>query len=172
VGFNLISKAPELNNFRGAYCDNFPYGYGMAISPIQLINAYGKIITGKDEFMASFEKKSINNLNEFNNVSVSLNKLLFYANETSEELYKNFLVAGKTGTADTGDKTSQNVAYISYFPYNDPKYLSLTFMSNPKNKYGPYMTAGNTVKPVFFSILKEIYVNLDLSILDIKGTDI
>jgi len=88
------------------------------------------------------------------------------------ELYKNFLVAGKTGTADTGDKTSQNVAYISYFPYNDPKYLSLTFMSNPKNKYGPYMTAGNTVKPVFFNILKEIYVNLDLSILDIKGTDI
>ena len=34
------------------------------------------------------------------------------------------------------------------------------------------MTAGNTVKPVFFKILKEIYVNLDLSILDIKGTDI
>ena len=172
VGFNLISKVPELNNFRGAYCDNFPYGYGMAISPIQLINAYGKIVTGRDEFMASFEKKSINNLNEFNNVSTSLNKLLFYANETSEELYKNFLVAGKTGTADIGDKTSQNVAYVSYFPYNDPKYLSLTFMSNPKNKYGPYMTAGNTVKPVFFNILKEIYVNLDLSILDIKGTDI
>ena len=172
VGFNLISKVPVLNNFRGAYCDNFPYGYGMAISPIQLINAYGKIVTGRDDFMASFEKKSINNLNEFNNVSTSLNKLLFYANETSEELYENFLVAGKTGTADTGDKTSQNVAYVSYFPYNDPKYLSLTFMSNPKNKYGPYMTAGNTVKPVFFNILKEIYVNLDLSILDIKGTDI
>ena len=172
VGFNLISKDPELNNFRGAYCDNFPYGYGMAISPIQLINAYGKMVTGRDQFMASFEKKSINNLNKFNNVSTSLNKLLFYANETSEELYKNFLVAGKTGTTDTSDKTTQNVAYVSYFPYNDPKYLSLTFMSNPKNKYGPYMTAGNTVKPVFFNILKEIYVNLDLSILDIKGTDI
>ena len=28
-------------------------------------------------------------------------------------------------------------------------------MSNPKNKYGPYMTAGNTVKPVFFNILKK-----------------
>ena len=172
VGFNLISKNPELNNFRGAYCDNFPFGYGMAISPIQLINAYGKIVTGRDHFMASFEKKSKNYLNEFNNVSTSLNKLLFYANETSEELYENFLVAGKTGTADTNDKTTQNVAYVSYFPYNDPKYLSLTFMSNPKNKYGPYMTAGNTVKPVFFNILKEIYVNLDLTILDIKGTDI
>ncbi len=173
VGFELKSKEPELNNFRGSYCDNFPYGYGMAISPIQLINAYGKIVTGRDDFMASFEKKNVNKSNEFNNVSTSLNKLLFYANETSEELYKNFLVAGKTGTADIGiDKTSQNVAYVSYFPYNDPKYLSLTFMSNPKNKYGPYMTAGNTVKPVFFNILREIYVDLDLSIFEIKGTDI
>ena len=173
VGFDLISKAPELNNFRGSYCDNFPYGYGMAISPIQLINAYGKIITGRDRFIASFDKKNINNSNEFNNVSTALNKLLFYANETPEELYENFLVAGKTGTADIGgDRDSQNVAYISYFPYNDPKYLSLTFMSNPKNKYGPYMTAGNTVKPVFFNILREIYVDLDLSIFDIKGTDI
>ena len=33
---------------------------------------------------------------------------------------KNFLVAGKTGTTDIRDKTSQNVAYVSYFPYNDP----------------------------------------------------
>ena len=81
VGFDLRSKFPELNNFRGAYCDNFPYGYGMAISPIQLINAYGKIITGRDQFIASFEKKSINKLNQFNNLSTSLNKLLFYANK-------------------------------------------------------------------------------------------
>src|SRR6056300_1328270 len=148
IGLNLVSKVPEINNFRGSYCDNYPYGYGMAISPIQLINDYGKIVTGRDTFMATFEKKSIDKSNEFNSVSTSINKLLFYANETSEELY------------------------INYFPYNNPKYLSLTFMSNPKNKYGPYMTAGNTVKPVFFNILKEIYVNLDLSILDIKGTDI
>src|SRR5210317_1372804 len=172
IGLDLLSKVPEINNFRGSYCDNYPYGYGMAISPIQLINAYGKIVTGRDTFSATFEKKSFNKSNEFNSVSTSINKLLFYANETSEELYKNFLVTVKTRPADISDKSSQNVTYISYFPYNNPKYLSLTFMSNPKNKYGPYMTAGNTVKPVFFNILKEIYVNLDLSILDIKGTDI
>ena len=64
------------------------------------------------------------------------------------------------------------MAYISYFPYNDPKYLSFTFMQNPKNKYGPFMTAGNTVKPTFFNILKSIYMNLDLSILSEEVTDI
>jgi cell division protein FtsI/penicillin-binding protein 2 len=131
-----------------------------------------KLLLEEIHLWLHLKKKSIVKSNEFNSVSTSINKLLFYANETSEELYKNFLVAGKTGTADISNKSSQNVTYISYFPYNNPKYLSLTFMSNPKNKYGPYMTAGNTVKPVFFNILKEIYVNLDLSILDIKGTDI
>jgi hypothetical protein len=45
-------------------------------------------------------------------------------------------------------------------------------MQNPKKTYGPYMTAGNTVKPTFFNILKNIYMNLDLSILSEEVTDI
>ena len=90
-------------------------------------------------------------------------------------LYKNFLVAGKTGTADqiiSNDEKFQNVTYISFFPYNNPKYLNLTFMQNPKESYGKYMTAGNTVKPTFYNLLKEIYIYLDLSIINTKSTDI
>ena len=144
------------------------------MSPIQLINAYGKIITGRDDFRATIEKKDFQKQNIFKYDTNTLNKLLFYANEINNDLYQNFLVAGKTGTTDKtiGDNTFQNVAYISYFPYNDPKYLSLTFMQNPKEKYGPFMTAGNTVKPVFFNILKKIYMDLDLTILINQGTDI
>ncbi len=120
------------------------------------------------------KKKDHQKENIFNSNSTKLNKLLFYANEIENDLYQNFLVAGKTGTADksVGDNTFQNVAYISYFPYNDPKYLSLTFMQNPKDTYGPYLTAGNTVKPVFFNILEKIYMDLDLTILSNEGTDI
>tara|TARA_B100000579_G_scaffold167780_1_gene136485 strand:+ start:2271 stop:3725 length:1455 start_codon:yes stop_codon:yes gene_type:complete len=174
IGFDLISTNPIVNNFRGSYCDNIPYGYGISVSPIQLINAYGKIITGRDDFQASIKKNNYQKENNFNLHSNTINKLLFYANESQNDLYQNFLVAGKTGTADKTIKntTFQNVAYISYFPYNDPKYLSLTFMQNPKNKFGPFMTAGNTVKPVFYNILKKIYMDLDLTILDFQGTDI
>ena len=174
IGFNINSINPNVNNFRGSYCDTIPYGYGLSVSPIQLLNAYGKIITGREDFSATIEKKDFNKENVFNINSNTVNKLLFYANEINNDLYQNFLVAGKTGTADKtiGDDTFQNVAYISYFPYNDPKYLSLTFMQNPKEKYGPFMTAGNTVKPVFFNILKKIYMDLDLTILKNQGTDI
>ena len=84
-------------------------------------------------------------------------------------------MAGKTGTADQSISSSeiiQNVTYISFFPYNNPKYLNFTFMQNPKKTYGKYMTAGNTVKPTFYNLLKEIYIYLDLSIINTKSTDI
>ena len=174
LGVGLISRSPIVNNFRGSYCDNIPFGYGLSVSPIQLLNAYGKIITGRDEFQAKILMQDTIKKNIFNLSSNQINKMLFYANDFNNELYQNFLVAGKTGTADKiiDNITVQNVAYISYFPYNDPKYLSLTFMQNPKKTYGPYMTAGNTVKPTFFNILKNIYMNLDLSILSEEVTDI
>ena len=175
IGFDMISIEPTVNNFRGSYCDNIPFGYGLSISPIQLINAYGKIITGRNNFNASFEKKENIHQNKYNQISNTINKLLFYANETDNDLYKNFLVAGKTGTADqkiSTNKKIQNVTYISFFPYNNPKYLNFTFMQNPKEKYGKYMTAGNTVKPTFYNILNEIYIYLDLSIINSKSSEI
>ena len=174
LGLGLTSINPTVHNFRGSYCDNIPFGYGLSVSPIQLLNAYGKIITGRNEFQAKILKQDVIKKNIFNLNSSQINKMLFYANDFNNELYQNFLVAGKTGTADKiiENEIVQNVAYISYFPYNDPKYLSLTFMQNPKNTYGPFMTAGNTVKPAFFNILKNIYMNLDLSILSEEVTDI
>ncbi len=175
IGYGMNSVDPTLNNFRGSYCDNIPFGYGLSISPIQLINAYGKIITGRSDFTATFEKKEKQIKNKYNKTSNIINKLLFYANETNNELYKNFLVAGKTGTADqiiSNNEKFQNVTYISFFPYNNPKYLNFIFMQNPKQKYGKYMTAGNTVKPAFYNLLKEIYMYLDLSIINTKSTDI
>ena len=65
IGFEMISVEPTVNNFRGSYCDNIPFGYGLSVSPIQLINAYGKIITGRENFNATFEKKEKQNENKF-----------------------------------------------------------------------------------------------------------
>ena len=176
IGYNMNSLEPKINNFRGSYCDNIPFGYGLSVTPIQLINAYGKIITGRSNFQATFEKQTKElRKNKYNQITNSINKLLFYANESNEDLYNNFLIAGKTGTADqtiSNNEKIQNVTYISFFPYNNPKYLNFTFMQNPKESYGRYMTAGNTVKPTFYNLLKEIYMYLDLSIIQSKSTDI
>ena len=45
-------------------------------------------------------------------------------------------------------------------------------MQNPKETYGQFMTAGNTVKPAFYNLLKEIYMLLDLTIINAKSTEI
>mgnify|MGYP000226931458 CR=1 FL=1 len=88
IGFGMKSVNPTINNFRGSYCDNIPFGYGLSISPIQLINAYGKIITGRDNFEATFEKQEKQKENKYNRISNTINNLLFYANETNNDLYK------------------------------------------------------------------------------------
>jgi len=100
LGLGLVSIKPTVNNFRGSYCDNIPFGYGLSVSPIQLLNAYGKIITGRNEFEAKILKQNAIKKNIFNLNSSQINKMLFYANDFNNELYQNFLVAGKTGTAD------------------------------------------------------------------------
>ena len=37
IGFEMISVEPTVNNFRGSYCDNIPFGYGLSISPIHFM---------------------------------------------------------------------------------------------------------------------------------------
>jgi cell division protein FtsI (penicillin-binding protein 3) len=153
---------------KGNNCDTMSYGYSLSVTPIHLINAYARMITGNKQFKAKIIKdKKYKKLN-LNQNSSEINKLLFYANESEHKLYKKCLIAGKTGTAnDTSvkkqSKNNNNVSYISYFPYHKPRYLALTFMNNPRNSDGAYLTAGNTVKNSYYSILEKILFSLEVS---------
>tara|TARA_B110000902_G_scaffold43020_1_gene47216 strand:+ start:177 stop:1763 length:1587 start_codon:yes stop_codon:yes gene_type:complete len=163
---------PKSYTRKGNYCDNLAFGYALAVSPINLINAYARMITGKIDFEANIIKqKTFKDLN-LNEISTEINRLLYYANESDHKLYRSCLIAGKTGTAN--DKTSikiedpnkkilNNVTYMSYFPYNQPRYLALTFMNNPKISKSGYLTAGNTVKNSFYNIMERILFSLELS---------
>ncbi len=137
IGFGMKSVEPTVNNFKGSYCDNIPFGYGLSISPIQLINAYGKIITGRDNFEASFEKKEKQKENKYNKISNTINNLLFYANETNNDLYKNFLVAGKTGTADqtisNNEKISKRYLY-KFLSIQQSKIFKFYLYAKPKRE--------------------------------------
>ena len=53
---------------------------------------------------------------------------------------------------------------MSYFPYNKPRYLSFTFMNNPKKSNSNYLTAGNTVKNSFYNIIEQIIFSLELKL--------
>ena len=66
---------------------------------------------------------------------------------------------------------AQQYTRLNVITFKHPTILP-TFMQNPKYSYGKYITAGNTVKPTFYNLLKEIYIYLDLSIINTKSTDI
>ena len=161
---------------KGNYCDNLAFGYALSVSPINLINAYSRMITGKEDFEVNITKqRNFKDLN-LDSVSSNINKLLFYANESDHMLYRSCLVAGKTGTADDksiikdnedmSPKIYNNVTYLSYFPYNKPRYLALTFMNHPKKTKSKYLTAGNTVKNSFYNIMDQILFSLEISSCD------
>ena len=107
VGFGMYSVEPTVNNFRGSYCDNIPFGYGLSISPIQLINAYGKIITGRDSFRVSFEKsKNSDIFDEFVRLhKKSKGEKGKYMTETVVDFYRSLI--------------EQENWYIYYINYND-----------------------------------------------------
>ncbi|MDA1284526.1 MAG: penicillin-binding transpeptidase domain-containing protein [Proteobacteria bacterium] len=162
---------PKSYTRKGNYCDNLAFGYALSVSPINLINAYARMITGKIDFKANIIKQKDFKDLILNAISSDINKLLYYANESNHKLYRSCLVAGKTGTADDKSiqksidqkKTLNNVTYISYFPYNQPRYLALTFMNGPKKSKSGYLTAGNTVKNSFYNIMEKILFSLELS---------
>jgi cell division protein FtsI/penicillin-binding protein 2 len=134
------------------------------------------MITGKGDFEVNITKqRNFKDLN-LDTVSSNINRLLFYANESDHMLYRSCLVAGKTGTADDksiikdnevmSPKVYNNVTYMSYFPYNKPRYLALTFMNHPKKTKFKYLTAGNTVKNSFYNIMDQILFSLEVSSCD------
>ena len=165
----FYSAKPKITKFDRIHCDTMSYGYGLSITPIHLINAYGKMITGNFDFQIelNFKKQQIQieeNLTENN----KLNELLFYANTNTKNknLFNDLYVAGKTGTADKIIKDNKiiNVTHISYFPYYDPKYLLFIFMHDPKrNEFDGRISAGTTVKLITNKILSSILDELDLS---------
>ena len=67
---------------KGNYCDNLAFGYALSVSPINLINAYSRMITGKGDFEVNITKqRNFKDLN-LDTVSSNINRLLFYANES------------------------------------------------------------------------------------------
>ena len=50
---------PKSYTRKGNYCDNLAFGYALSVSPINLINAYARMITGKIDFEANIIKQKI-----------------------------------------------------------------------------------------------------------------
>ena len=150
------------------------YGYGLAVSPIQLASAVACIFNNGDFIKPKLivDNKEIIKKRVFSEKTSYLMRKLARAVVTHPDgSGKNsdafgYFVGGKTGTAEmingNGDfqKNSNLSSFVGAFPINDPQYLILVLIENPKpqiNKLNHHFTTGGQVAaPVVREIVKKI----------------
>ena len=178
TSINLPGETPGLLKKPKQYSKiskNFiSFGYEIAVTPLQLINAYCALINGGDLLQPSIIKSVKDNkgniVEEFSRKkirSVVSNKTSKRIIEMMKEVVKNgtgieaqvadLQVAGKTGTAQRliDNKYSSrhyNSSFVGFFPADNPKYISLIVVMSPAvGKYG-----GKVAAPIFHEIAKRI----------------
>ncbi|MCX7955871.1 MAG: penicillin-binding protein 2 [Patescibacteria group bacterium] len=150
------------------------FGQGIAITPISMIRAFASIINGgylmrpyivdtiisqKEEIKIKpkTEKKIFSEL-----TSEILKKMLVSTVENAEAKWdrpKNIKIGGKTGTAQIPikgqyDPSKTNASFIGFGPADNPKFIILVALKEPKTS--PW--GSETAAPIFFEIVKELIV--------------
>ena len=156
------------------------YGYGVAMTPLQILSFYNAIANDGELLRPKFIEKIANAgekpqkifKKEILNPSIcsketltKIKSMLFNVVDkkwgTAYQIKDSlFDVAGKTGTCQL-DYTKGEVQYISsfvgYFPAENPIYSCIVVIHRPDKKLGYY---GSTVAaPVFKKIAKKIYIS-------------
>ena len=121
------------------------YGHGITTTPLQAASAYASISNGgivvnptlvKNKNINSTSKRIVS-LKTSKNINSMLREVVMSTNGTASLAEVNgYYVGGKTGTANkniNGEYTSKKLtSFISVFPTNNPKYLLLTLIDEPK----------------------------------------
>lgn len=168
------------------------YGYGVAMTPLQILSFYNAIANDGELLRPKFIEKIANTgekpqkifKKEILNPSIcsketltKIKSMLFNVVDkrwgTAYQIKDSlFNIAGKTGTCQL-DYTKEEVQYISsfvgYFPVENPIYSCIVVIHRPDKKLGYY---GSTVAaPVFKKIAKKIYISTPKEI-NIKRSEI
>ncbi|MGV3548851.1 peptidoglycan D,D-transpeptidase FtsI family protein [Rhizobium sp.] len=122
------------------------FGHGVSTTPLQTAVAAAALMNGGKLIPATFLPRSVDAANEMAVMvlkpqTVADMKVLFRANVTLGSGKRadtpGLFVGGKTGTAEkvVNGRYSSSVrfnAFLAAFPINDPKYIVLTIMDEPK----------------------------------------
>jgi len=150
------------------------YGYGIAVTPLQLINAYTSIANGgillkphviykiqdekkEIEFKREEIRRTVSEQTARRVTEMMINVVEFGTGVNAQ--IPGYFVAGKTGTANKLDlKTGKYIkgenitSFCGFLPAKNPKYSILVIVdSSKKYKYG-----GQTAAPIFQEIARQI----------------
>lgn len=147
------------------------YGYGIAVSPLQLINGVVTVLTGtkrnptllkRDPNLLSDEDAPVVVSEKTSTHIRNLMRLVVSEGTAKSANVPGYDVIGKTGTAHKNKGKQYNNArltsFVGAFPKDNPEYIVILFLDNPKPQketYG-YATAGWTAAPTGGKIIARI----------------
>lgn len=152
IGAPLVPKT-----WREATTMTVAYGYGIAVSPLMVLDAVRAVIKGKRTYPATLLKRAENAIpgeavqivSEKTSKNIrSLMRLVATEGTAKKADVPGFRVIAKTGTAHKKEghsySKSRLTSIVLAFPEENPKYILNVFLDNPKASkatYG-YATAG------------------------------
>lgn len=170
-------KRGDPNSWNGLSLAWMAWGYGVKVTPLQLLTFYNAIandgVMVKPRFIKElrnegaveqvFESEVLNEKIASKKTIAKLQQILknVVVRGTGEKLYSpSFSMAGKTGTCQTEYWTG-NTQYVSsfagFFPAENPEYSCIVVVNKPNKRKGYY---GATVAaPVFKAIAQKIYTS-------------
>ncbi len=155
------------------------FGQGIAVTPIQIIRAFASIINGGKLMKPEVVKKIVSQDEEkdispkIDGYTVSqktteiIKKMLLSTVENGEVKWlrpKDYKIAGKTGTAQVPiqghyDPEKTVASFIGFAPVDNPKFLVLVILHNPKTS--PW--GSETAAPIFFDVAKDLLVYYNIA---------
>ena len=177
LGLSILGESspkiphPNDKDWSGLSLPWMVYGYGVLLSPLQILTFYNAVANNGEMVKPIFRKKntlisnkiilnpSICSKSTLDNVKLMLENVVNEDGGTGSNIKSDiYKIAGKTGTGQV-DYTTDNVQYISsfvgYFPADKPKYSCIVVIHKPNKSKGYY---GSTVAaPVFKKIADKIY---------------
>ena len=169
---------PGDKNWSGISLPWMAFGYGVKLTPLQILSFYNGIANGGEivkprfiykiknsgsSFIKKYEKEILNPSICSYPTLVKVQKMMFNVIDkkwgTANKIKSsNLKMAGKTGTCQI-DYTSDEIKYVSsfvgYFPYEKPEYSCIVVINRPDKKIGYY--GGEVAAPVFKEIAEKLF---------------
>lgn len=165
---------PRQNKWADITSANVAFGYGISVSPLHLISGVAALVNGGYYRVPTFIKDGNKGRPEFQVISKDTSdkmRHMMWAVVNWDMSDKNpvakYAVGGKTGSANLIEngkyvKGSLRTTFVGAFPMNDPKYIVMVVLENPKGikETWNFNTAGWNAKPVGLEIIAQIAPHL------------
>jgi cell division protein FtsI (penicillin-binding protein 3) len=168
-----VGYLPIVNKWGPVEKATISYGYGLSVTPLQLAQGYAAIANDGRLRAPTFVKGALNPDNavidpQIAHTILQMLETVVMPGGTAfpQAVVRNYLVAGKTGTARIAHAGGYQNRYISLFvgivPASDPKLVGVVVVNDPGGGQGGAYYGGTVSAPVFAKVMDGALRLLDV----------